>query len=101
MSRANQHCRTGLQRLRGGDLAPPSPGSFGSDPRALGSERLRWLKTDSLSAPKNWPPAKIAAFPAGLWPIALTSLSTAARAEAAAGAVPPPVLPQPSGAAMR
>ena len=102
MSRANQHLRTGLQRLRGGDLAPPPPGSFGSDARALRPERLQWLKTDTLSAPKSWSLAKIAAFPAELWPIALLHhLSTAARAEAPVGAVPPLVPTQSQGGAMR
>mgnify|MGYP003542071757 CR=1 FL=1 len=101
MSRANQHLRTGLQRLRSGDLAPPLPGSFGQDPRALRPERLRWLKTDAPSALKSLAPAKIAAFPAVLRPIALPPLSTAARAEAPVGAVPPFSDPQFPEGAMR
>jgi hypothetical protein len=101
MSRANQHCRTGLQRLRDGDLAPPPPGSFGQDPWVLRPKRLRWLASDALHHAKSLAPAKIAAFPAVLRPIATTHFSTAARAKALAGALPPFNLPQPSGAVMR
>jgi hypothetical protein len=102
MSRANQHLRTDLQRLRGGDLAPPLPGSFGQDPRALRPERLRWLAAGcNARLAKSLAPAKIAAFPAVLRPIAPHFFPTAARAEAMVGAVPPFSDPQPPEGAMR
>lgn len=101
MSRANQHSRTGMQRLRGGVLAPPPPGSLKPDPRALRSERLQWQRGCTSRVFKCWPTAKIAAFPAVLRPIAPYFLSTAARAGAKAGAVPPFSQSQPPEGAMR
>jgi hypothetical protein len=101
MSRANQHLRTGMQRLRDGDLAPPSLGSFGQDPWVLRPKRLQCLGMAPSAIAKSLAPAKIAAFPAVLRPIATPLLSTAARAEAPVGAVPPPLEFQQPGAAMR
>ena len=97
MCTASHIARFGQQRLRGGAVyAPPSPGSFGQNPWALGPKRLQWL-----AQAKSLAPAQIAAFPAVLRPIATTFPLTAARAEAMAGALPPFSLPQQSGAVMR
>ena len=94
MCTASHIDRFSQQRLRGEDrYAPPSPGSFGQDPQALGPERLQWLAAYLSRLAKNLAPAQIAA--SSIVASAhhnSPSLSTAARAEAMAGASPPLLL---------
>ena len=56
MSRANQHFRTNMQRLRAGGIAPTDLGSSVSGPWALRPKRLQWLSNIRAGF-------KIAAFP--------------------------------------
>ena len=91
MCTASRIDRRNRQRLRGEDqVAPPSPGSFGQDPWALGPKRLQWLGMAFTAIAKNLAPAQIAAsLPVASAHHTTTNFSTAARAEAMAGASPP------------
>ena len=85
MCTASHIDRLGQQRLRGGVIyAPPSLGSFGQNPQVLRPERLRWL-----AQAKSLAPAKIAASSIVASAHHSIQFTTAARAEAMAGASPP------------